>query len=253
MKPAVGVSPLPGFADFAGRVWLNTAHQGALPLAAADAARQAIIWKTMPFELTQARFEEVPGRLRTALGMLVNVPAQDIILANSTSIWSEFSLPLPTRGPKAMRYLSCMAISLQTFCRGCFLSDAMESRWFASVREVGSSNRMNSKLPSPRGRVCFVPPGFTLFRASPSTSWPSALSVVPRACISSSMARRRSALARSIFRPPRLTPSFQPASSGCAVHMGRDLPGSIRNFVAGSAQPKPTGSRCKQRRILKRR
>ena len=27
----VGSSPFPGFADFGGRVWLNTAHQGALP------------------------------------------------------------------------------------------------------------------------------------------------------------------------------------------------------------------------------
>jgi selenocysteine lyase/cysteine desulfurase len=76
---------LPGFGEFAGRTWLNTAHQGALPLVAAAAAREAVDWKTAPFELTQERFDEVPARLRIALGRLVNVPADDIIIANSAS------------------------------------------------------------------------------------------------------------------------------------------------------------------------
>lgn len=85
MTPIVPPSPFPGFGDFAGRTWLNTAHQGALPLAAADAAREAIGWKTAPFELTQARFDDTPARLRNALGRLVHVPAEDIVLANSAS------------------------------------------------------------------------------------------------------------------------------------------------------------------------
>jgi len=85
MTSVAGSFPLPGFGDFAGHIWLNTAHQGALPLAAAEAARDAIAWKTMPFELTQMRFDGVPIRLRTALGQLVNVPAEEIILANSAS------------------------------------------------------------------------------------------------------------------------------------------------------------------------
>lgn len=80
-----GIKPLPGFSDFAGRVWLNTAHQGALPLKAAAEANEAVAWKTMPFELTQERFNGVPQRLRAALGRLVNVPAEDIVLANSAS------------------------------------------------------------------------------------------------------------------------------------------------------------------------
>jgi cysteine desulfurase/selenocysteine lyase len=76
---------LPGFGDFGGRTWLNTAHQGALPLVAAAAAREAIDWKTAPFELTQERFDGVPQHLRRALGRLVNAPADDVILANSAS------------------------------------------------------------------------------------------------------------------------------------------------------------------------
>lgn len=79
------MSKFPGFADFGGRTWLNSAHQGALPLAAAEAAREAVAWKTMPFELTQARFDETPARLRSALASLVNVPADQIVLANSAS------------------------------------------------------------------------------------------------------------------------------------------------------------------------
>src|SRR5579883_270673 len=74
-----------GFGDLGGRAWLNTAHQGALPLAAAAEAQEAIGWKLAPHNLTQARFDGVPRRLRAALGRLVNVPADDIILANSAS------------------------------------------------------------------------------------------------------------------------------------------------------------------------
>ncbi|MEZ5784989.1 MAG: aminotransferase class V-fold PLP-dependent enzyme [Xanthobacteraceae bacterium] len=82
---AGGFKPFSGFSDFAGRVWLNTAHQGALPLKAAAEANEAVAWKTMPFELTQERFDGMPQRLRNALGRLVNVPAEEIVLANSAS------------------------------------------------------------------------------------------------------------------------------------------------------------------------
>lgn len=74
-----------GFGDFGGRVWLNTAHQGPLPLAAAVEAREAVEWKTSPRELTGARFDAVPRRLRAALGRLINAPDDEIILANSAS------------------------------------------------------------------------------------------------------------------------------------------------------------------------
>ncbi len=75
----------PGFADPGGRVWVNTAHQGALPDVAAEAARTAVDWKQHPFELTQDRFDGVPQKLRETLGRLVNVAADEIILANSAS------------------------------------------------------------------------------------------------------------------------------------------------------------------------
>src|SRR5262252_6526531 len=79
------MAALDGFGDFAGRVWLNTAHQGPLPLSAAEEAREAIAWKLAPHELTGARFDGIPRRLRTALGKLVNVPPDEIVLGNSAS------------------------------------------------------------------------------------------------------------------------------------------------------------------------
>src|SRR5918912_64444 len=73
------------FGPFGGRVWLNCAHQGPLPRAAAEEAREAVAWKVCPSELTPGRFAEVPARLRQALGRLIGAPAEEIILGNSAS------------------------------------------------------------------------------------------------------------------------------------------------------------------------
>ena len=73
------------FGPFGDKVWLNCAHQGAIPRVAARAAEEAIQWKIAPFSLTVERFGEVPRRLRAALGRLIGVPADDVILANSAS------------------------------------------------------------------------------------------------------------------------------------------------------------------------
>ena len=74
-----------GFPALAGRVWMNCAHQGPLPQVAAVAARQAVDWKTQPWELTTDRFSGVPARLRSALGKLLGVVADEVVLANSAS------------------------------------------------------------------------------------------------------------------------------------------------------------------------
>lgn len=76
---------LGSFDDFDGRIWLNTAHQGALPLAAAAEAQEAIAWKVSPHHLTQERFAGVPARLRRALATLLNADTEEIVLANSAS------------------------------------------------------------------------------------------------------------------------------------------------------------------------
>ena len=73
------------FGGFEGRAWLNCAHQGPLPLVAVAAAEQALADKAAPHRLGDEAFTEVPGRLKAALGRLVGVPADQVILGNSTS------------------------------------------------------------------------------------------------------------------------------------------------------------------------
>ncbi|MCB9645944.1 MAG: aminotransferase class V-fold PLP-dependent enzyme [Deltaproteobacteria bacterium] len=71
--------------DLGTAIWLNTAHQGALPSRAAAATRLAIEWKMRPAALTSDRFAAVPSRLRCALGELIGAPDDQIMLANSAS------------------------------------------------------------------------------------------------------------------------------------------------------------------------
>jgi cysteine desulfurase/selenocysteine lyase len=73
------------FGDFDGRAWLNCAHQGPLPRVAVAAAERALADKAAPHRIGDEAFAEVPGRLKAALGRLVGVPADQVILGNSTS------------------------------------------------------------------------------------------------------------------------------------------------------------------------
>ena len=67
------------------RAWLDCAHQSPLPGAAAAAAREALEDKRSPWRIDDADFKAVPRRLRSALGRLIGAPAEEVILANSTS------------------------------------------------------------------------------------------------------------------------------------------------------------------------
>jgi cysteine desulfurase/selenocysteine lyase len=73
------------FGPFDGRAWLNCAHQGPLPRVAVRAAERALADKAAPHRLGDELFTEVPSRLKAALGRLVGVPADQVILGNSTS------------------------------------------------------------------------------------------------------------------------------------------------------------------------
>src|SRR5215212_3987105 len=73
------------FGPFGGRAWMNTAHQGPLPRAAADAAHAAVEDKRDPRRMADAAFAEVPASLRRALAQLVGGRADEIALTNSTS------------------------------------------------------------------------------------------------------------------------------------------------------------------------
>lgn len=73
------------FGPFDGRIWLNTASEGPLPKVAVEALREATEWKIKPFYLTNRRFQETPAQLKSAIGRLLNVSAQDVILGNSAT------------------------------------------------------------------------------------------------------------------------------------------------------------------------
>ena len=67
------------------RIWLNCAHQGPIPRVAADSLREAVELKLAPHRIADELFAEVPGRLKRAIGSIINAPADEIILGNSTS------------------------------------------------------------------------------------------------------------------------------------------------------------------------
>jgi cysteine desulfurase / selenocysteine lyase len=73
------------FGGFDGRAWLNCAHQGPLPAVAVAAAERALADKAAPRRMDDEAFTEVPRRLKEALGRLVGVPADQVILGNSTT------------------------------------------------------------------------------------------------------------------------------------------------------------------------
>ena len=73
------------FGGFDGRAWLNCAHQGPLPLVAVAAAERALADKAAPHRMGNEAFAEVPSRLKDALGRLAGVPAEEVILGNSTT------------------------------------------------------------------------------------------------------------------------------------------------------------------------
>lgn len=74
-----------GFPSSDGACWLNTAHQGILPRAAAEAAHEAVARKQEPWRIDNRRFVELPARLRGALAGVLGVPAEEVVLANSAS------------------------------------------------------------------------------------------------------------------------------------------------------------------------
>lgn len=83
-EPSADISPQL-FGPFDGRVWLNAAHQGPLPRAAAETARKMIDQKLAPGRIPDESFFELPERLRATIGRLIEAPPEEVILANSTS------------------------------------------------------------------------------------------------------------------------------------------------------------------------
>jgi selenocysteine lyase/cysteine desulfurase len=77
--------PTSDFGPFAGRTWLNTAHQGPLPRPAVAAARDALADKAAPARIADDAFFELPQRLKRGLARLVGADPADVVLGNSTT------------------------------------------------------------------------------------------------------------------------------------------------------------------------
>lgn len=73
------------FGPFDGKIWLNSASEGALPKVGVAALQEAISWKIQPFKLTHQKFQEIPQKLKSAFGRLLNVSPEDVILGNSAT------------------------------------------------------------------------------------------------------------------------------------------------------------------------
>ncbi len=73
------------FLDFNGHIWLNAASEGPLPKISARALNEAIIWKSKPYLLDNAKFSGTVVALKESIGRLINVEPRDVILGNSAS------------------------------------------------------------------------------------------------------------------------------------------------------------------------
>lgn len=73
------------FQSFDQNIWLNAASEGPLPIIADQALQEVIVWKSKPYLLTLSRFVETQVKLKIAIAKLLNVQAEDVILANSAS------------------------------------------------------------------------------------------------------------------------------------------------------------------------
>ena len=73
------------FCPFENKVWLNAASEGPLPKISAEALGEAIVWKSLPYQLDDEKFVSVQVQLKESIGRLIGVNPRDVILANSAS------------------------------------------------------------------------------------------------------------------------------------------------------------------------
>ncbi len=73
------------FSDFDGNSWINCAMQGPMPLVAINVLKKAINLKQNPHTISDSLFYSVPDELKHALGALIKVSPEEIIIGNSAS------------------------------------------------------------------------------------------------------------------------------------------------------------------------
>src|SRR5579883_1657431 len=73
------------FADFEGVAYLNTALQGAMPLAAVQRAVEALEWKKHPYRVPDGLYFDLPDRIREKVARLVGGTPEEIAITTGTS------------------------------------------------------------------------------------------------------------------------------------------------------------------------
>jgi cysteine desulfurase/selenocysteine lyase len=68
------------FGPFESRAWLNCAHQRPPPRVAVEAAEEALAWKwkIAPHRLTDDSFNNIPQRMKRALGQVIGASPEEI-------------------------------------------------------------------------------------------------------------------------------------------------------------------------------
>jgi selenocysteine lyase/cysteine desulfurase len=74
------------FAEFDDAIYLDTATQGPLPIAAVNAAKQALEMKKLPHRISAGIYFELPDKVRASLAQLINADARDIAITTGASV-----------------------------------------------------------------------------------------------------------------------------------------------------------------------
>ena len=73
------------FAGFDDVTYLDAATQGPLPLASAQAAKEALEWKKLPFHIPNGTYFDLPDRIRASIGKIIHAEPDDIALTAGAS------------------------------------------------------------------------------------------------------------------------------------------------------------------------
>ncbi len=73
------------FAEFDDVAYLDAATQGPLPLASAQAAKEALEWKKLPFRIPSGTYFDLPDRVRASIAKIIHAEPDDIALTAGAS------------------------------------------------------------------------------------------------------------------------------------------------------------------------
>ena len=73
------------FAEFDDAIYLNTATQGPMPIASANAAKQALEMKKLPHRIADNVYFDLPDRVRALLAKLIHADPADIAITTGAS------------------------------------------------------------------------------------------------------------------------------------------------------------------------